>query len=70
MYWLTAPIAENSHILDGISLSFWKRLDLVLEHTWKVFNTKLGPQWIDQKSNYQVRQILAVFCKLVILILD
>ena len=38
---LTALIVENSHILDGIILSFSKN---VLHQTWKAFNTKFGPQ--------------------------
>ena len=37
--------------------------------TWKAFNTKFEPQWKDRESSYQVRQILALFCKLVALIL-
>ena len=45
-------------------LSFWKN---VLYQTRKAFNTKLGSHWKYQKSNYQVRQILALFCKLVVL---
>ena len=40
------------------------------DQTWKPFNTKCGLQWKDQESSYQVRQILALFCMLVALILD
>ena len=64
---LTALIGENSHILGGIYFIFLKNRR---RPTWKAFNTKFGPQWKDRESSYQVRQILAFFCKLVALILD
>ena len=63
---LTALIVKNVHILAGIYFAFLKN---VLDQTWKVFNTKLGPQWKDWESSHQVKQILALFCKLVIWIL-
>ena len=66
---LAALIVETSHILAEIYFIFLKN---VLDQTCKAFNAKFGPQWKDQKSgktNYQVRQILALFCKLVGLIL-
>ena len=62
---LTALIVKNSHILGRIYFIFLKN---ILNQTWKAFNTKFGPQWKDRKSSYQVRQVLAVFCKLVALI--
>ena len=34
----------------GIFFIFLKN---VIEQTWKVFNTKFGPQWKDRKSSYQ-----------------
>ena len=40
-----------------------------MEQPWKYFDTKFGPQWKDQKSIYQVRQNVALFCNLVALIL-
>ena len=42
---------------------------MVVEQTWKAFNTKCGPQWKDQESSYQARKFLVLFCKLVVLIL-
>ena len=53
-----------SQNLVRIYLSFWKN---ILHQTCKSFNTKLGPQWKDPKSSFQVRQILALFCDLVAL---
>ena len=55
---LTALDVINSNILAGIYFFFLK---IVLDQTWKFFNTKFGPQWTDQESSYQVRQILAFF---------
>ena len=46
-------------------LSFW---EILVCQTWKVFNTKFGPQSKDWKSSYQVRKVLALFCILVTLI--
>ena len=40
-----------------------------MDQSWKAFNTKFGPQSKDRKSNYWVRQFLALFCILVALIL-
>ena len=40
-----------------------------MEQTRKSFDTEYGPQWKDKKNNYQVRQNLALICKLVTLIL-
>ena len=53
---------------------FWLEFTLcyykiIVDQTWKTFNTKFGPQWKDRENSYQVRQILAVFCILVALIL-
>ena len=44
-------------------------LKKTLDQTRKPFNIKFGPQWKEWKSSYQVRQILALFCNLVDLIL-
>ena len=63
---LTTLIVKNSHILAGIYFIFLKN---TLNQTWKAFNSKLEPQCKDQESSYQVKQILAIFCKLVALIL-
>ena len=41
----------------------------VLKQSLNIFNSKLGHQWKDRKSSYQVRQILATFSNLVALIL-
>ena len=40
-----------------------------LKQTWKSFHAKLQPQWKDQQNSFQVRQILALFCNFVALIL-
>ena len=58
---LRAPIVKNSHILARISFVFLKS---ILDKIWKAFNNKFGLQWKDRKSNYQVREILSIFCKL------
>ena len=50
-----------------VTLSFYKN---VLKQTLKFFNTKFWAQWKGQKSSYQIRQILALFCSLNALILD
>ena len=42
--------------MAGIYFLFLKS---ILGQNWKVFNTKIGPQWKYQESAYQVRQILA-----------
>ena len=63
---LTAPILKNSHILAGIYFIFLKNF---LKQTWKSFNTKFRPQCKDQKSSYQVKQILELLCNLFALIL-
>ena len=63
---INSLIVRNGHILTGIYFIFLKN---VLDQTWKAFNTKFGPQWEDRESSYQIRQILALFCKLVALIL-
>ena len=41
-----------------------------LKQTWKSFNTKLWPQWKDPKSSYKIRQILALFCDWIALMLS
>ena len=61
---LTAPIINKSHVLTGIYFNFLKN---VPGQTFQTFNTKFGCLWKDQKSSYQVGQILATFCKLVAL---
>ena len=42
----------------------------MLDQTLKALNTKFGAQWKDQKSSYQVKQILSLLWKFVTLILD
>ena len=64
---LTALIVRNNHILAGYFFIFLKN---VLNQTWQAFNTKFGPQWKDRERSHQVRQILALVCILVELILD
>ena len=50
-------------ILFGCNLLYLSNKN-VLDQTWKAFNTKFGSQWKDWESNYQVRQILALFLKI------
>ena len=63
---LTAFIVQNSHILPGIYLIF---LNSVLRPTWKALTANFGPPLKDRERIYQARQSLALFCKLVILVL-
>ena len=42
----------------------------VLKQSWNIFNSKLGHQWKDGTSSYQVRQILATFSNLIALTLS
>ena len=63
---LTASVLKISQIKYIIYFTFLKN---VLNQTWRSFNIKLEPQWKDRKSSYQVRQILALFCNLIALIL-
>ena len=44
-------------------------LENVIHQTSKAFNTKFGPQWKDRKSRSQVKEMFALSCKLVALIL-
>ena len=62
MYLLPAPFVKKSHILAEIYFIFQKkrpRLDL------KGFEYQIWTLKNDQKNSYQVRQILAIFCRLV-----
>ena len=63
---LTNPFNKNSHILAQI---YFVSLKIILDQTLKAFNSKFELHWKDQKSSYQVRQVLAHFCKFVKLIL-
>ena len=67
---------KNSHILVEIFFIFlekhprlndWKTERLNDFQIWKSFSYKFGK---DQKTSYQVRQNLVLFCNLVALILD
>ena len=51
-----------------VFMSLWADR-IVLKQTWKFSNTKFRAQWKDWKCSYQVRQILAVCCSLISLIL-
>ena len=64
---LTASVLKSSHIKSIIYFIFLKN---VLNQTWRSFNIKLQSQWKDRKSSYIVRQILALFCNLIALILE
>ena len=62
---LTAPFVKKIHILARVYFIFLKN---ILDQTWKSCNTKIGPQWKDRKSSYEVIQVLALFCNLVTLV--
>ena len=64
---LTAATVKNSLILAGIYFIILKKCP---RPNLKVFNTKFGPQGKYQGSTYQVRQVLAIFFKVVALILS
>ena len=66
MLLLTTPVVKNSHNYARIYLIVLK---IVLKQTRDSFNIKFRPQWKDRKSSYQQRQILALFYKLIALIL-
>ena len=42
----------------------------MIKETWNSFNTKTKLQWKDWESDYQVWNILGLFCNLIGLILD
>ena len=60
---LTALIVKGSYFLAGIYFIFLKK-----RHRQKL-STKVGPQWKHGSSRYQVTEVLALFYKLVALIL-
>ena len=70
---LEIKFVKNSHILGKIYLIFLKnvlKISLVkLKQTRNSFNTKFQAQWKACSSSYQLKQILAVFCDLIPLIL-
>ena len=37
-------------------------LENILKQTWNCFNTKFQPQGKDWKSSYQIKEVLALFC--------
>ena len=63
---LPTTFVKNSHICGKIYFTFLKN---VLKQTWYSFNTKFQAQWKACSSSYQLKQILAVFCDLIPLIL-
>ena len=63
---LPTKFVKNSHILGKILFIFLKS---VLKQTRNSFNTKYQAQWKACSSSYQLKQILAVFCDLIPLIL-
>ena len=63
---LKTKFIKNSHISSKIYFFFLKN---VLKQTRNSFNTKIQAQWKACSSNYQLKQILAVFCNLIPLIL-
>ena len=67
MFLLMTKFVKKSHILGRIYFLFLKN---VLKQSWDTLNIKFGSQWKNQKSSYQVRQILAIFSNLIALILD
>ena len=63
---IPTKFVRNSHIWAKTYFIF---LENVLKQTWNSFNTKFEDQWNSWKSSYQVKQILALFCYLIPLIL-
>ena len=63
---LPTKFVKNSHIWDKIYFIFLKN---VLKQTRNSFNTKFQAQWKACSSSYQLKQILALFCNLLPLIL-
>ena len=63
---LATKFVKNSHIWGKIYFIFLKN---VLKQTRNSFNTKFQAQWKACSSSYQLKQILAVFCDLIPLIL-
>ena len=63
---LPTKFVNNSHIWDKSYFIFPKN---VLKQTRNSFNTKFQDQWKACSSSYQLKQILAVFCNLIPLIL-
>ena len=64
---LPTKFVKNSHIWSKIYFIFLKN---VLKQTRNSFNIKFQAQWKPCSSSYQLKQILAVFCDLIPLILD
>ena len=62
LFLLTTNFVKNSDIYSRISFIFLKN---VLNQIWNAFNTKFWHQSKDQKSNYQVGEAFAFFCKLI-----
>ena len=63
---LPTKFVKNSHIWGKIYFIFLKN---VLKQTRNSFNTKFQAQWKACSSSYQLKQILAVYCDLIPLIL-
>ena len=63
---LKTKFVKNCHIWGKIYLTFLKN---ELKQTRNSFNTKFQAQWKACSSSYQLKQILAVFCDLIPLIL-
>ena len=59
-------MVKNSNFLAAIEFIF---LESVIHQTSKAFNTKFGAQWKDEKRSSQIKQIFALFCILVVLII-
>ena len=66
MFLLTTKFVKNSHFWG---IGFFIFLQNVLKETWISFYTKFAPQWNHQKSGYQVREVLELFCHLIALII-
>ena len=64
----TGQVVINSHILTWISFVILKKH--ILDKTWNLFNTNVGPKWNDWKSSYQARQFFSLFFSLFPLILS
>ena len=66
LFLLPTKFVKNSHIWGKIYFIFLKN---VLKQTRNSFNTKFQAQWKACSSSYQLKQILAIYCDLIPLIL-
>ena len=67
MSYLAASIVKNTDFF--LAEIYFFSLENSIHQTSKALKTKSGPRSKDRKSSYQVQQIFALFCKLLVLML-